>query len=167
MSDHEAETRAMIVPKVVASTPPVSSPTTASASDESERTKTTLAQEAAVENTDLPDGLIGRAWERLAPSPPELGRDMPWMPEGDLRAATLDSDPGFRHVMGAVDRQEDFLRRQTEFLEEQLRTFERYMDESHESARSAWRWSLASVVVASLSLLVAGVTLLEQFGAFG
>ena len=68
---------------------------------------------------------------------------------------------------GAVDRQEDFLRRQTQFLEEQLRTFERYMDESHESARSAWRWSLASLVVAGLSLAVAAIALLQQFGVLG
>lgn len=167
MSDHEAVRMARIVPMTVASALPPRAPKVTRASDASERTKTTLEQEAAVENTDLPDGLIARAWERLAPSPPALERDVPRMPAESLRAATLDSDPGFRHVMGAVDRQEDFLRRQTEFLEEQLRTFERYMDESHESARSAWRWSLASIVVAGLSLVVASIALLEQFGVFG
>lgn len=167
MSDHDADRRARIVPRTVASTTPSRAPKVTRASDASEKTKTTLEQEAAVENTDLPDGLIARAWERLAPPPPALCRDVPRIPEGDLRVATLDDDPGFRHVMGAVDRQEDFLRRQTEFLEEQLRTFERYMDESHESARSAWRWSLASLVVAGLSLAVAAIALMQQFGMFG
>lgn len=104
-----------------------------------------------MDDTDF-GSLVGR----IFPEPPAI----PSFADVAAPPATLDDDPGVAHIMGVLDRQADF-------MESQLRSFERYVEESRESARMAWRWSLASLVVAALSLLVALVSLLGQFGVIG
>lgn len=68
---------------------------------------------------------------------------------------SMGDDPAFSHVSRVLERQTAFLEAQTEFMREQVEAFRAYADESKESERRAWKWTMASLALAALSLLVA------------
>ncbi len=98
-----------------------------------------------------PDVRVGPRFEPPAPH----GIDL----EG-LEPRTLEDDGAFMALL-------DFMREQNAYLESQLRAFERYCDQSRHDADLAWRWSAGALAVSALSLIVAVVTLLHDFGAIG
>ena len=98
-----------------------------------------------------PDVRVG---PRLEPPAPH-GIDL----EG-LEPRTLEDDDAFLALL-------DFMREQNAYLESQLRAFEEQKEDARRDARRSFFWSLGALVVSALSLAVAIVALLHDFGAIG
>lgn len=98
-----------------------------------------------------PDVRVGPRFEI-----PESPRIEPF----DLEPRTLEDDEAFSRLL-------DFMREQNAYLESQLRAFEEQKEDARRDARRSFFWSLGALVVSALSLAVAIVALLHDFGAIG